>query len=323
LGAHEDGNIVLDLAQKIKAPILTTYRSTGIIPDDNEWMMGILGYVGSPQARKLVNESDLLITFGVGFSKFTNVPTNKPMVQLDINPLKLGKSPYGIPLWGNCSLTTPKLLEKVQLREDDSVLQKIETMKSEWYELLDREADSKKVPSRPPFIMKILSETIPDDAMISVDCGENQWWFGRNFKMKRQRFTMSCYLATMGFGLPGAIAAKLAYPHKTVFCITGDGGFSMAMADFVTAVKYDLPMVVVVLNNKQLAMIQVEQMMEHYSNFATDLLNPNFADYAETCGGVGIKVKRPDELKAAIEKAKTINKPVIVDVDTDPKRFSS
>lgn len=132
---------------------------------------------------------------------------------------------------------------------------------------------------------------------------------------------MSGYLATMGCGFPGAIAAKIAYPDRIVFCITGDGGFSMAMADFVTAVKYDLPMVVVVLNNHQLGMIQVEQMMENYPNYATDLLNPNFARYAEVCGGIGIHVSYPEELRPALLTAMSYHRPVIVDVETDPRRF--
>jgi pyruvate oxidase len=169
--------------------------------------------------------------------------------------------------------------------------------------------------------MKVLSDLIPPDAVISVDVGENQWWFGRNFRMKKQRFAMSGYLATMGFGLPGAIAAKIAFPDRQVFCITGDGGFSMAMADFITAVKYDLPIVVIVLNNHQLGMIQVEQMMEHYPNYATDLLNPDFARYAEVCGGLGISVHHPGELKPALATAMATNRPVIIDIETDPKRF--
>jgi pyruvate oxidase len=95
----------------------------------------------------------------------------------------------------------------------------------------------------------------------------------------------------------------------------------MAMADFITAVKYDLPLVVVLLNNRQLGMIQVEQMMEHYPNYATDLLNPDFARYAEVCGGVGIRVSHPEELKPALLAAISHHRPVIVDVETDPKRF--
>jgi pyruvate oxidase len=194
-------------------------------------------------------------------------------------------------------------------------------MNQEWNRQRDQEADSTAVPLRPPFIMKVLSEVIPPDAVISLDVGENQWWFGRNFRMQQQRFAMSGYLATMGCGLPGAIAAKIAFPDKAVFCITGDGGFSMAMADFVTAVKYDLPMVVIVLNNRQLGMIQVEQMMENYPNYATDLLNPDFARYAEICGGIGIPVNQPGELRPAVLAAMSHQQPVIIDVDTDPRRF--
>jgi pyruvate oxidase len=320
-GAYPNGQDVLALAEKIKAPILTTFRAKGILPEDNPWVIGILGNVGSPHARVLVNEADLVITLGVGFSKFTNVPIEKPFVQVDIDPIKLGKNRKTTALWGNCRFVLPGLLPLLRKRDDGTIEKRLAAMKKEWDLQRDAEADSSAVPLRPPFIMKVLSEVVPADAVISLDVGENQWWFGRNFRMKQQRFAMSGYLATMGFGLPGAIAAKIAYPDRTVFCITGDGGFSMAMADFVTAVKYDLPMVVVVLNNRQLGMIQVEQMMEHYPNYGTDLLNPDFARYADVCGGIGIGVSRPEELRPALLAAMSHHRPVIVDVETDPKRF--
>jgi len=320
-GAYADGQKVLDLAEKIQAPILTTFRAKGILPEDNPRVIGILGNVGSPQARILVNEADLIITLGVGFSKYTNVPAEKSFVQVDIDPRKLGKNRQTIALWGNCSLVLPHLIPLLREKEDSGNTARFTALKKEWDLQRDTEADSSAVPLRPPFIMKILSETIPPDAVISLDVGENQWWFGRNFRIKHQRFAMSGYLATMGFGLPGAIAAKIAYPDRTVFCVTGDGGFSMAMADFITAVKYKLPMVVVVLNNHQLGMIQVEQMMEHYPNYATDLLNPDFARYAEVCGGMGIHVTKPDELRPALLTAMSHQRPVIVDIETDPKRF--
>ncbi len=139
--------------------------------------------------------------------------------------------------------------------------------------------------------------------------------------MKRQRFAMSGYLGTMGFGLPGAIAAKLAYPDATVVCITGDGGFSMVMADFATAVRYDLPIVVAVLNNHELAMIREEQREADYPPYGTDLTNPDFAAYAEACGGAGIRVTRPQELRDAVLAALQMNKPALIDIETDPKRF--
>jgi len=320
-GAYPEGRTIRAIAEKIKAPVLTTFRAKGIIPEDDPYVMGILGNVGAPQARTLVNEADLIITFGVGFSKFTNVPEDKPFVQVDIDPIKLGKNQQSVGLWGNCSLVIPGLLPLLHEREDGGLIKRLAGMKQEWDRQRDGEADSTAVPLRPPFIMKVLSDVIPPDAVISLDVGENQWWFGRNFRMQQQRFAMSGYLATMGCGLPGAIAAKIAYPDRPVFCITGDGGFSMAMSDFVTTVKYDLPMVVIVLNNRQLGMIQVEQMMENYPNYATDLLNPDFARYAEICGGIGIHVGHPEELRPAILTAMSHQRPVIIDVDTDPRRF--
>jgi pyruvate oxidase len=320
-GAFPDAGPVAELAEKIRAPVLTTFRAKGILPDDHPWLVSILGTVGMPEARAFAEEADPLVCLGVGFSKQTNVPLGRPMVQVDLDPVKLGKGPDPVSLWGNCHAVLPRLLELVAPREDLAIRGRVAAMKEAIRERLDAEADPHAVPVRPPYIMKVLSDTIPEDAVITIDVGENGWWFGRNFRMKRQRFAMSGYLATMGFSLPAAIAAKLAYPEKKIFCITGDGGFSMAMAELVTAVKYHLPMVVVVLNNRELGMIRVEQQMEHYPNFGTDLLNPDFAAYAEACGGRGIRVTGPEDLEPAIRKAMALDTVVVVDIETDARRF--
>ena len=320
-GAFDSAPLVRKFAEKIKAPIVTTYRAKGILPEDDPWVLGVLGNVGPPSARSVVNDADLIITLGVGFSKQTHVPTNKPLVQVEIDPLKIGKIPYKVALWGNCALVLPHLLEGVK-EKPEGIERQLSEMKKKWTEQLQKEADGQAVPIRPPFLMKVLSDLLPKNVVISLDIGECAWWFGRNFQMKEgQRFVMSGYLGTMGFGLPGALAAKLAYPEKPVMCITGDGGFSMAMADLVTAVKYKLPMVVIVLNNRQLAMIQVEQKAEGYPNFGTDLLNPDFVAYAQACGCTGMKVSRPEEFAVAVTQALKMNTIVLIDVDTDPKRF--
>ena len=320
-GVHDLPDFVVALAEKIKAPIVPTFRAKGILPDDHPWLVGMLGTSGSPQARKTVDESDLIITLGVGFSRMTGVPRHKPIVQLDIDPKKIGTIPYTAALWGNAHLEMPLLLQEVQDRDEQSVLPRIAGLKKEWNNLRDREADAAATPVRPPFLMKVLSETIPDDAVISLDTGDNMWWFGRNFRMKRQPVEMSCYRGTRGLGLPVAIAAKLAYTDATVVCITGDGGFSMVMGDFVTAVKYDLPIVVVVFNNRELAMIREEQREAGYPPYGTELMNPDFVAYAEACGGAGIRVTRPGDLRDAVLRALAMDKPVIVDIETDPTRF--
>ncbi|MDN7011610.1 thiamine pyrophosphate-binding protein [Methanoculleus sp. FWC-SCC3] len=320
-GAMRAAGAVLELAETIRAPIVTTFRAKGILPDENEWVAGVHGPLGTPHARTLIAESDLVIACGASFSDFTGIPGEKRAVHIDIDPLQLGKHPLAAGVYGDCAVAVPMIRERVRPREDTEVRAWLAGQKQEWLNQLDREADPEAVPIRPPYIMKVLSETLPEDAVISLDVGENQWWFGRSFRMKRQRFAMSGYLGTMGFGLPGAIAAKLAYPDATVVCITGDGGFSMVMADFVTAVRNDLPIVVVVLNNHELAMIREEQREANYPPYGVELTNPDFAAYAEACGGAGIRVARPQDLADAVLRALRMDKPVVVDIETDPVRF--
>lgn len=132
---------------------------------------------------------------------------------------------------------------------------------------------------------------------------------------------MSGLLASMGFGLPGAMAAALVCPDRQIVCITGDGGFTMVMPDWLTVLKYKLPVKVFVMNNKSLGMIKQEQKVEGYQSWQTELHDFSFANYSEHAGGLGIKVTEPNELEPAAEKALSSNKPAIVDIDTDPRRF--
>jgi pyruvate oxidase/acetolactate synthase-1/2/3 large subunit len=210
----------------------------------------------------------------------------------------------------------------VKENRNTAYLNEISQLKREWIKQLQREADDSLKPIRPPYIMKVLNEKLADDAVISLDVGENCWWFGRNFQMKKsQKMVMSGYLATMGFGLPGAMAAALAFPDRQIVCIAGDGGFSMVMEDFLTVLKYKMPVKVFVLNNQSLGMIKQEQKVEGYKSWQTELYNYNFADFAEHSGGTGIKVTEPSELETAVDRALSGKKPVIVDIDTDPRRF--
>lgn len=322
-GALESGDKLLELAEKITAPIVTTFRGKGVINESHELYVGSHGAIGSTSASSLVQKSDLLIVIGSSFSDMTQIP-EKRMIQIDINPMMIAKNyPVEVGLWGNCSELIPALTKEVKGKKNVEYLIEIKKLKKEWLDLLNKEADLTKKPIRPQYIIKVLNEKISEDAVISLDVGENGWWFGRNFWMKKtQKMIMSGYLASMGTGLPGALAAQLIYPEREVICITGDGGFSMVMEDFLTAVKYKLPVKIFLFNNGQLGMIMQEQKVEIYPNWQTDLYNCNFANYAEICGGIGIKVTDPKDLPSAVEKALSINKPVIVDIDTDPIRFT-
>jgi pyruvate oxidase len=321
-GAMGQGDKLLKLAQKVSAPIVTTFRAKGVIDEDGALCVGGHGTIASTAAAELVRKADLLIVVGSSFSELTQLP-EKRTVQIDINPMMIAKTyPVEVGLLGNSAVLLPKLTEKVKENLKPTYMEEISQLKQDWQRQLQREADGSLKPIRPQYIIKVLNEKLAADAVISLDVGENCWWFGRNFQMKQtQKMVMSGYLASMGFGLPGAMAAALAYPDRQAVCIAGDGGFSMLMADFLTALKYGMPVKVFIMNNGRLGMIMQEQKVEGYESWQTELYNFDFADYAEHSGGIGIKVTAPDELEGAVDKALSADKAVIVDIETDPRRF--
>ncbi len=323
-GARGQGTKLLKLASKISAPIITTFRAKGVVDDSEPLYVGCHGGLGSTAAGELMDKTDLLIAIGSSFSDLSQIP-KKRTVQIDINPLMIARRyPVEVGLLGNSAVLVPKLTEKVGQKENARYVDEITRLKQRWRNLLEKEADPNLKPIRPQYIIKVLNEKIADTAVISLDVGENCWWFGRNFQMKKtQKMVMSGTLATMGFGLPGSLAAALAYPERQIVCLTGDGGLTMVLGDFLTALKYNLPVKVFVMNNKHLGMIMQEQKVEGYEGWQTELHDYSFADFAEHSGGLGIKVTEPKDLEAAVEKALASTKPSIVDIDTDPRRFFS
>jgi thiamine pyrophosphate-dependent acetolactate synthase large subunit-like protein len=321
-GARGQGSKLLKLASKISAPIMTTFRAKGVVDEYESLTVGCHGDLGSTASAELMSKSDLLIAVGSSFSDLTHIP-KKPTVQIDINPLMIARRyPVAAGLLGNSAVLIPKLTEKVQEKKNSDYLSEIARLKQAWLTQLEQEVDSISKPIRPQYIMKVLNDKFADDAVISLDVGENCWWFGRNFRMhKSQKMVMSGTLATMGFGLPGALAAALVYPDRQIACLTGDGGLTMVLGDFLTALKYQLPIKVFVINNKRLGMIMQEQKVEGYPSWQTDLFDFSFADFAEDAGGVGVRVAEPGDLEAAVDKALSANKPAIVDIETDPRRF--
>ena len=171
---------------------------------------------------------------------------------------------------------------------------------------------------QPALIFSVLSDFIPEDAVITIDVGNNAYAFGRYFEVKHQEIILSGYLGSIGFAFPAALGASLARPTKKIFAIAGDGGFGQYLAEFLTAVHYNLPIVLILLNNQQLGKISNEQRVENFPIFATTLTNPNFAKYAELCGGVGYRVDNSNDLPQIVEKAIESNKPVIIEIMTDP-----
>lgn len=317
-GAGGTREALLTFADKIAAPIVLTLPGKGIIPDEHSLALGGLGLIGTKPAYEAMRETDALLMIGTSYPFTGFLPEEAKSIHLDIDPSQIGKRyRVDVGLAGDAKPVLDWLTNRVTRKQDRSFLVNCQQNMKKWWTKLERDEMDTSVPIKPQFLIRALQQVVNDDAVLSVDVGNVTVWMARHFRMTNQQFIISSWLATLGCGLPGAIAAKLAYPHKQVFAICGDGGFGMTMNDFVTAVKYNLPMVVVILNNYKIAMIKFEQEVMGNAEFATDLQNPHFAQFANICGGIGFRVEKPDELLPALQQAVVQNKPCIVDVVVD------
>lgn len=314
-GARES---LIAFAEKLKAPIVLTLPGKGIVPDDHPLCLGGLGLLGTKPATFAMEEADTLIMVGTSFPFTGFLPENAKTIHIDKDPSQIGKRyPVDAGLAGDSDLTLGMLTKLVKTTNDGAFLNKYQNKMKEWWSKLEEQEGNDSVPIKPQRVIRALQQVAEDNAILSVDVGNVTVWMARHFKMTNQKFITSGWLATLGCGLPGAIAGRIAYPNKQVFAICGDGGFQMMMNDFVTAVKYDLPLVVIVFNNHKIAMIKFEQEVMGNAEFGTNLQNPDFARYADICGGIGYRVEHPDELVPALEKAVSQRKPCIVDVIVD------
>lgn len=320
-GARGQRDIILQLAEKISAPVATTYKAKGIIPEDHPLALGVVGNIGTDPAKRMVYGADLLITIGTSYSDNTAVPSFIKQIQIDLDPMMIGrKFPVDVGLVGDAAMILPVLYDRLDDRLDTDYRKEIAQIKKLWEEKKEKENASEKPPVRAPQVMRALQDLIERDAIIATDVGDNTLWFARNFIATDQEILISGYVGSMGFGLPAALAAQLAYPARQVVCTAGDGGFTMVMGDFATAVAYDLPITVLVLDNAKLAMIEYEQDAAGVPHFATNLQKIDFARYADACGGEGFAVDSPKDLYGALEDALSVKKAALVDVVTDPRR---
>jgi pyruvate oxidase len=309
---------LLGFAEKIAAPIVLTLPGKGAIPDKHPYCLGGLGLIGTKAAYEAMQDTDLLLMIGTSFPFTGFLPEHAKTIQIDIDPYQIGKRyPVDVGLAGDAGLTLNWLMENVRTNENHEFLEACQETMQNWWSRLEKQEEAESVPIKPQRVIRALQEVAEEDAVLSVDVGNVTVWMARHFHMTHQKMIISSWLATLGCGLPGALAGQIAYPDKQVFAICGDGGFGMTMNDFVTAVKYQLPIVVVVLNNHKIAMIKFEQEVMGNMEYGTDLQNPNFAKYAEACGGVGYRVERPEELLPAFQEAVKQRKPCIIDVVVD------
>ncbi|MGB0723525.1 MAG: thiamine pyrophosphate-binding protein [Gammaproteobacteria bacterium] len=325
-GAREAMSEVIELAERLNAPILTTFKAKGQIADRHPLAAGVLGRSGTPVASWFMNESDLLLVFGASFSNHTGITPKKPIIQVDFERMALGKfHPVEVPVWGEIGVTASALL--AALADDYRPEDRRDELKdrwAQWHREKSRRASrdrGKGIASAALF--DVLGQTCPDNAVVSVDVGNNAYSFGRYFECKAQTVLMSGYLGSIGFALPAALGAWAATqvdgPHKgrPVLSVSGDGGFGQYMGEFTTAVKYGMNITHVLLHDDELGKISKEQRDGNWPVWQTGLANPDFAEFARSCGGMGIRVEQLRDLRGALDKAFDHDGPALVEVMTD------
>jgi pyruvate dehydrogenase (quinone)/pyruvate oxidase len=311
------------LADIMAAPIVKPLLGKAAVPDNSPFTTGGIGLLGTEPSEVAMEEADTLLMVGTNFPYMEFYPKHDRCrgVQIDAEPSRLGlRFPIDVGLCGDARATLQVLLPHIKRRVDRAFLDKAQTGMNAWRDLLQGQAVREDVPMKPQVLASALNDLLADDAIISTDSGTITTWAARYVQIKRgQLFSCSGNLASMAPGLPYAIAAQIAYPGRQSVAFVGDGGFTMLMGEFATAVKYRLPIKVVIVKNNVLGMIKWEQMVFLGNPEYGVALEPiDFVKFAEACGAIGFRCERPDEARPALEAMMLADGPALVEATVDP-----
>jgi acetolactate synthase-1/2/3 large subunit len=296
-----------NFVKKTNIPITTTLMGLGCFPEENILSLGMLGMHGLFSANTAMSEADVIIALGVRFDDrvIGNAKTFCPdakFIHVDIDPAEISKNvKVDIPIVGDLKYVLTKLIQFVELRQENKWLERIACLK-EKYPLQYNQDDE----LRPQYIIEKLYEQTKGDAIVVTDVGQHQMWAAQYYKYNQPRsFITSGGLGTMGFGLPAAIGAQVGCPEKRVFCITGDGGFQMNIQELATAIYNKIPVVVLIMNNGYLGMVRQWQELFFEKRYSQTSLkgSPNFAEVAQVYGGRGIRVSNREDFNTALSQA--------------------
>ena len=326
-GALEGMEQVIALAEQLNAPVATTFKAKGQIADAHPLAAGVMGRSGTPIASWFMNEADVLLVFGSSFSDHTGIYEGAPTIQVDTDPMRLAKRhPVTVPGMGDVAVTADML--RAEMANGSAAMDVRSEVAERWRlwraEKATRVLEDNGKGVSAAALFEALTRHAPEDAILPVDVGNNTYSFGRYFEPTgEQRVLMSGYLGSIGFSFPAAMGAWAAtqedgpYKGRKVISISGDGGFGQYAMEFTTAVKYGMNITHVLMNNSELGKISKEQKAAEFAVWQTSLVNPSFAGFARSCGGMGERVKTRDELDAALAKAIAHDGPSIVEVITD------
>ncbi len=322
-GALHARDQVIAVAERLHAPIVKTLPGKAVVPDDHPLTTGGLGLLGTAPSEQLMEECDTLLMVGTSFpyTKHLPAPGQATVVQVDTDPALIG---LRLPVEAGVVADTKRALTALLplLHEGDGdFLSKCQEQMEEWRSDMKALENVKRDPIAPQYLIGCVNDLANDDAILTCDSGTIATWAARHWTIRGGReFYLSGNLATMAPGLPYAIGMQRAFPDRQVIAFVGDGGLAMLMAEFLTAMRENLPVKVVVNNNNAYGMILWEQMVLGFPEYAVRHKEPeaDFAAWAQACGGYGVKVKDPARVHDAIAGLLSHPGPGIVDCDVNP-----
>jgi pyruvate dehydrogenase (quinone) len=320
LGASEE---LEQVAEALGAPIVKALLGKAVIPDDSPYTTGGIGLLGTKPSQEVMEDCDTLLMVGTSFPyiEFMPKPGQARGVQIELDPKKIGlRFPVEVGLIGDSRTTLRELVPLLKRKEDRSFLQAAQAGMKDWWSVMEIRGTRRDMPMKPQVVAWELGKRLRDDAIVSCDSGTIATWWARQIKVRKgQMHTLSGNLATMAPGLPYTIAAQVAFPQRQCVAFVGDGGFSMLMADFVTAVKYKLPIKVVIIKNNTLGQIKWEQMVFLGNpEYGVDLHPIDFAEFAHACGGAGFTVEDPKECGNTLDQFLNAPGPAVLQAVVDP-----
>jgi pyruvate dehydrogenase (quinone)/pyruvate oxidase len=322
-GALGAGDQLEQVAELLAAPIAKPLLGKSVVPDDSPYTTGPIGLLGTAPSQEMMEDCDTLFMVGTSFPylEFMPKPGQAKGVQIEIDPKRIAlRYPVDVGLVGDSKTVLQHLIPLLKRKEDRGFLKAAQAGMKDWWERMEKQATRMDKPMKPQVAAWELGKRLRDDAIVSCDSGTIATWWARHIPARKgQMHSLSGTLATMAPGLPYTLAAQVAYPNRQCVAFVGDGGFSMLMADFVTAVKYKLPIKVVIIKNDTLGQIKWEQMVFLGNpEYGVQLHPIDFAEFAHACGGVGFTVDDPKECGDTIDAFLNAPGPAVLQAIVDP-----
>ncbi len=322
-GALGCGDQLEQIAELLGAPIVKPLLGKAVVPDDSPYTTGSIGLLGTAPSQDVMEQCDTLLMVGTSFPylEYLPKPDQAKGVQIDIDPMRIGlRFPVEVGLVGDSRTVLENLTPLLRKKDDRSFLEMAQSAMKDWWQVVETRASRMDKPMKPQVVAWELGKRLRNDAIVSCDSGTIATWWAREIPVKRgQMHSLSGNLATMAPGLPYTLAAQLAYPERQCVAFVGDGGFSMLMADFSTAVKYKLPIKVVIIKNNTLGQIKWEQMVFLGNpEYGVDLSPIDFVAFAQACGGTGYSLDDPKNSGQTVEQFLNTPGPAILEAVVDP-----